>query len=107
MCFVENGDGSAPASYGPVAGNLADPQTFDGNGDVFSVTWKRGDLVVQLLRTYCVSPAGRYRGRSVVSWGMVQGLQRAIETRQWASGSGMSLGRSKKAIWRPGGDRPA
>ena len=35
--FVENGDGSAPASYGPVAGNLVDLQTLqtlDGHGDV-------------------------------------------------------------------------
>ena len=34
MCFVTNGDGSAPASYGPVAGNLVDLQTLDGHGHV-------------------------------------------------------------------------
>ena len=33
-CFVENGDGSAPASYGSVAGNPVDLQTLDGHGDV-------------------------------------------------------------------------
>ena len=31
---VENGDGSAPASYGPVARDLFDLQTLDGRGDV-------------------------------------------------------------------------
>ena len=34
VCFVENGDGSAPALYGPVAGNLVDLQMLDGHGDV-------------------------------------------------------------------------
>ena len=34
VCFVENGDGSAPASYGQVAGNLVDLQTLGGHGDV-------------------------------------------------------------------------
>ena len=34
VCFVENGDGSASASYEPVAGNLADLQTLDRHGDV-------------------------------------------------------------------------
>ena len=34
MCFVTNGDGSAPASYGPVAGNLVDLQTLDRHRDV-------------------------------------------------------------------------
>ena len=34
VCFVENGDDSTPASYGPVAGNLVDLQTLDGHGDV-------------------------------------------------------------------------
>ena len=32
--FVENGDGSAPASNGPVAGDIVDLQTLDGHGDV-------------------------------------------------------------------------
>ena len=30
-----------------------------------------------------------------MSCGLVQGLQRATDTRQWASAPGMSLGRSK------------
>ena len=34
VCFVENGDDSTTASYGPVTGNLVDPQTLDGHGDV-------------------------------------------------------------------------
>ena len=34
VCFVENGDGSAPASYGPVARDLFDLQTLDEHGDV-------------------------------------------------------------------------
>ena len=34
VCFVENGDGSTPASYGPVAGNLVDLRTLDGHGEV-------------------------------------------------------------------------
>ena len=32
--FVENGDGSAPTSYGPVARDRVDVRTFDGPGDV-------------------------------------------------------------------------
>ena len=59
MCFVKNGDDSAPASCGPVAGNLVDHQTLDGHGDVVCGDVKGGDLVVLLLRTYCVNPAGR------------------------------------------------
>ena len=44
VCFVQNGDGSAPASYGPVAGNLVDLQTLDGNGGVVcGDVWKGGD----------------------------------------------------------------
>ena len=34
MCFVENGDGSAPTSYGPVARDLVHLHTLDGHGDV-------------------------------------------------------------------------
>ena len=34
MCSAENGDGSAPASDGPVARDLVDLQTLDGHGDV-------------------------------------------------------------------------
>ena len=95
MCSAENGDGSAPASDGPVARDLVDLQTLDGHGDVVCGDVKGGDLVVWWLRTYWVSPAGRYRGRSVVSWGLEQGLHRAAETRQCPSGPGMSLGRSR------------
>ena len=39
VCFIENGDGPAPASYGPVARDLVDLQTLDGHGDVV-----RGDV---------------------------------------------------------------
>ena len=82
MCFVENGDCSAPASYGPVARNLVDLQTLDGHRDVVCGDVKGGDLVLWWLRAYWVCQAGRYWGRSVVSWGLVQGLHRATETRQ-------------------------
>ena len=34
VSFLENGDDSAPASYGPVAGNLVDLRTLDGHGGV-------------------------------------------------------------------------
>ena len=34
MCFIDNGDDSAPPSYGPEAGNLVNLQTLDGWGDV-------------------------------------------------------------------------
>ena len=46
VCFVENGDGSAPASYGLVAGNLVDLQTLDGHGDVVGGDVEGGDLLV-------------------------------------------------------------
>ena len=42
VCFVENGDGSTPASYGPVARDLVDLQTLDGHGDVVCGDVKRG-----------------------------------------------------------------
>ena len=42
--FVEHGDGSAPASYGPVARNLVDLQTLDGHGDVVCGDVKGGGL---------------------------------------------------------------
>ena len=41
-CFVENGDRSAPASYGPVARNLVDFQALDGHGDAVCGDMKRG-----------------------------------------------------------------
>ena len=34
VCLVENCDGSFPASYGPVAGNLVDLLPLNGHGDV-------------------------------------------------------------------------
>ena len=40
--FVENGDGSAPASNGPVAGDIVDLQTLDGHGDVVCVDVEGG-----------------------------------------------------------------
>ena len=70
VCFVEIGDGSATASYGPVARDLVDLQTLDEHGDVVCRDVKGGDLAVWWLRTYWVSPAGRCRRRSIVSWGL-------------------------------------
>ena len=42
----------------------------------------RRDILEKLLSTYCVSPAGRYLGMSLLSWGLAQGLQRSIATRR-------------------------
>ena len=67
MCLVENGDGSARASYGPVAGNLVDLQTFDWHGHTVGGHVEGGELVVLLLRRYFFSPAARYRRRSDMS----------------------------------------
>ena len=44
MCFVENGDGSAPAAYGPVAGNLTDLQMLGGCEDVVCADTGRGEF---------------------------------------------------------------
>ena len=107
MCFVTNGDGSAPASYGPVAGNLIDLQTLDEHGDVVFGDVKGGGFDGVFVKDVLCYPAGRYRGRSVVSYGLVQDSQRGTEKRQWASGPGVSLGSRGKANWRPGGGRPA
>ena len=57
----------------------------------------------KLLRTYCVSPAGRYLGMSLLSCGLAQGLQRSIATRRRASQPGRLEGRSKDEVipeWR-------
>ena len=43
-----------------------------------------------MLRAYCVSPAGRYLGTSLLSCGLAQGLQRSIVTRRRASEPGRS-----------------
>ena len=94
MCFVENDDASGPGSYGPVARDLIDIQTLDRHADVGGDA-KREGFVVWWLRTYWVSRAGRYRRRSVGSRGLEQGLHRAAESRHWASGPGMSYGRSR------------
>ena len=40
------------------------------------VTRYGGDFLEKLLRTYCVSPAGRHLGMSLLPWGLPQGLQR-------------------------------
>ena len=42
VCFEKNGDGSAPASYGPVARNLGSLQTLDGYGDLVCGDVKEG-----------------------------------------------------------------
>ena len=39
----------------------------------------------KMLRTYCVSPAGRYFGMPLLLWRLVQGLQRSLATRRRAS----------------------
>ena len=43
-CFVENGDGSTAAWYGPVAKDLVGFQVLDGYGDVVcgDVGWENG-----------------------------------------------------------------
>ena len=89
-CSVESGDDSAPASCGFVAGNLVDLQMFDGLGDVVCGDVERGGVSGVVVEGVL---AGSYGGTSNVSCGLVQGLRRATETRQWASAPGMSLGR--------------
>ena len=42
--FVENGDGSTPASYRPLARNLVDLKTLDGHGDVVCGDVKGGGV---------------------------------------------------------------
>ena len=42
VCSAENGDGSAPASDGPVARDLVDLQTLDGHRGVVCGEVKRG-----------------------------------------------------------------
>ena len=42
MCFVDNGERSAPAAHGPVAGNLVELQTLDGHGHVACDEVERG-----------------------------------------------------------------
>ena len=42
VCFVENSDSSAPASYEPVARDLVDLHTLDGHGDVVCGDVKEG-----------------------------------------------------------------
>ena len=74
-----------PASYGPVVENLVDLQTLSGHGNVVG-----GDVGGARFGAVVVEDRGRYRGRSVVSYGLVQGLQRATDTRQWASAPGIS-----------------
>ena len=68
VCFVGNGDDSAPASYGPVAGSLVGLQTLDRHGNVVCDNVEGVEL-----GGYCVSPVGRYWGRSVVLLGLMQG----------------------------------
>lgn len=57
VCFEENSDDSAPDSYGPVAGYLIERSTGTKTPSV--VTCQGEELVMWLLRTYCVGPAGR------------------------------------------------
>ena len=50
VCFVENSDDSAPASYKPVAGNIVDLQTLSGHGNVVGSDvegWGSGGMVVE------------------------------------------------------------
>ena len=58
----------------------------------------------KLLSTHCVSPAGRYLGISLLLWGLAQGLQRSIATRQRASELCMLEGRSKQRKLSPSGE---
>ena len=36
--------------------------------------WYGVDFLEKMLSTYCVSPAGRYLGMSLLSWGLAQGF---------------------------------
>ena len=46
MCFVENDDGSAPAAYKPMTGNLVNLQTLEGHGAVICGDVEGRGLVV-------------------------------------------------------------
>ena len=70
------------------------------------MTWYGGDLVAKACRTYCVRPAGRCRGISSASYGLVQGLQRATVTRGLAEGPERFEGRSRYSSVSPSG-RPS
>ena len=63
-------------------------------------------MVAKACTTYCVRPAGRCRGMSSASYGLVQGLQRATVTRGLAAGPERFEGRSKYSKLSPSG-RPS
>ena len=46
VCFVENDDGSAPAAYKPMTGNLVNLQTLEGHGAVICGDVEGRGLVV-------------------------------------------------------------
>ena len=70
------------------------------------VIWYGGDLVAKACRTYCVRPAGRCRGMSLVSYELAQGLQRATVTRGLAAEPERFEGSSRYSSLSPSG-RPS
>ena len=74
---------------------LATSSNIGGVATSSVVTCYGGDLVAKVCRTYWVSPAGRCRGMSPVSYGLAQGLQRTTVTRGLAAGPDMFEGRSR------------
>ena len=98
----------------PVAKDLVDLQTLDGHGDVVCGDVKGGDLVVELLKTYWVSPAGRFRKGRLCRGGWCRvciGLPRLGSGRQgpaccWGDPSIAIVGK-RAAVRRGVGERGA
>ena len=61
--FVENGDGSAPASDGSVARDLVDLQTLDGHGDVVCGDVRRGGFGGAVVEDVLGKSSGKISGK--------------------------------------------
>ena len=76
-------------------GDLLHFESFKGRRNVVLSDVVRRGFLEKVLSTYRVSPAGKYLGMLLLSWGLSQGLKRSIATRRRASEPGRSEGRSK------------
>ena len=95
MSFIQNGNGAASTAHTLVSSNFGDVEQYCWCGDVIGSDVYGGDLVAKVCKTYCVRPAGRWRGMPSASYGLAQGLQRTTVTRDLAAGLDIFEGRSR------------
>ena len=101
MGFVENGDGSAPTSCGPVIGNLVELQTLEGHGEFVCGEVKGGGIGVVVVEGVLGYSSREVSGKVGCVVGVGAGFASGYQD------SAVSVRARHVIIWRPEADRLA